>query len=47
MRSRSAPLDSTLQLRVRPCGSTATQSVKVPPVSIQICQVAGLTAQFR
>jgi len=47
MQSRIAPLDSTLQLRLRPWGSTATQSVKVPPVSIQICQAARLTARVR
>jgi hypothetical protein len=47
MTSRSAPLDSTLQLRVRPLGSIATQSVKVPPVSIQTCQGASLNAVAR
>jgi hypothetical protein len=47
MRSRIAPVDSTLQHRVRPSGSTATQSVKVPPVSIQTCQGCPLNAMVR
>ena len=41
IRSRRAPLESTLQVWITPSGSLAMQSVKVPPVSIQICQGSG------